>query len=133
MEGWVPDKHVSEAVIAGRLRFEDLPDVECRWVVADLTVRGYSAARIAEWLQVSSRHVKRLRAEAMTRVMVALVEENRRAERLEREARSMRSEIRSLRELNAVLDIWNDMAVEAGWRREHAGRVRPHAVGLPPH
>lgn len=114
MEGWVPDKHVSEAVIAGRLHFEDLPDVECRWVVADLTVRGYSAARIAEWLQVSSRHVKRLRAEAMTRVMVSLVEENRRAEHLEREACQLRNDVRMMR---------GDMRAVEGVPPRHGGRI----------
>lgn len=98
MQAWNPDPMVTESVIDGRRDYYNLGVEDRRWVVADLTHRGYSAARIGEWLGCSMRQVKRLRAELVTQVMMALVDQVREAEAAHRSAAALRSEVRRLRE-----------------------------------
>lgn len=71
-EPWEPDHAVTLAVEDGRLSYADLSVEDSRWVVAVLTVRGESVAMIAERLRCSTRQVKRVRSELVTRCMMAI-------------------------------------------------------------
>ena len=79
-------------MLDGRKGYRDLSPEDARWAVADLSARGYSLSQIAGWLQCSERHLKRLRAELATQVMITFAEDrNRRdVEGLAREVRALR-------------------------------------------
>lgn len=96
MREWDPDFAVVEQVICGRVDYAGLSEDDRRFVVAVLTFRGESSAQIGEWLAVSQRQVKRIRAELATRVMVSWLET--RAELGESEVREarLRARVRSL-------------------------------------
>lgn len=108
MTEWHPDEAVTDNVLAGRLRYDDLDHGERRWVIADLSQRGVTVRRIAQHLQCSERQVKRLRAELSTQVMAGYVAERARARDAEDVALSARDEVYALRgdvhALRAVID-----------------------------
>lgn len=76
---WTPDEMVTEAVLDGRRSYQDLSVEDSRWVVAELTHQGHPVSQIAAWLGCSTRQVKRVRAELVTQVMQALMEEQQQA------------------------------------------------------
>lgn len=124
---WGPDDQVTEAVLAGRRQYADLSLEDSRWVVADLTHRGYSVAEIAGWLRCSARQVKRVRAELVTQVMEALLREQRRAGDAERRYGSVRGEMKRLRERCMVLEARSDIQVLAA-----LSQVMPLDTRVPP-
>lgn len=97
MTEWHPDHAVTESVLAGRLKYDDLAHDERRWVVAELSQSGMTVRRIARHLGCSERQVKRLRAELSTRVMAGYLSERARAQDSEDVALSAREEAFSLR------------------------------------
>lgn len=97
MHLWEPDPIVSQKVISGAESYHTLSEDNRRWVVADLTMSGYTADMIADWLGCSSRQIKRLRAELATRVMGSLIETRQALGESEQRERRARSEIRTLK------------------------------------
>lgn len=83
---WEPDPVVTEAVLQGRMRIGDLSTEDTNWVVAELSSRRRTVAEIARALGCTPRHVKRVRARPVVRVMRAFAEERARAVGCERRA-----------------------------------------------
>ncbi len=109
----MPDDHVTEAVLDGRRDYRQLSMPDSRWVVAELTHRGYSVREIAGWLKCSTRQVKRVRAELLTEVMGLLAEERERAAQAERRFANVRRDNSRLVERCAELETRNDIHVMA--------------------
>lgn len=83
---WEPDPVVTEQVLQGRRRIADLSTEDTNWVVAELSARRRTVAEIARALGCTPRHVKRVRARPVVRVMRAFAEERARAVGCERRA-----------------------------------------------
>ena len=77
---------VTEQVLQGRRRIADLSTEDTNWVVAELSARRRTVAEIARALGCTPRHVKRVRARPVVRVMRAFAEERARAVGCERRA-----------------------------------------------
>lgn len=75
MVHWVPDDMITDAVSHGRMAGRDLAPEDERWVVAELSEKGWSTRDIADRLGRTQRHVKRLRAEVLVQVMRLLIAE----------------------------------------------------------
>lgn len=80
MNDWHPDSAVTDGVLQGRTEYTELDYMQRRWVVAELTHRGFSVRNIASHLGCSGRQVNRLRADPLAQVMRRLLEERARAE-----------------------------------------------------
>lgn len=68
---WTPDWAALDAVESGRLTYRDLCPEDLAYVVAALTHRGHTPNMIAARLKCSGTHVRRIRRQLLTRVMVA--------------------------------------------------------------
>lgn len=113
---WEPDPVVTEAVLQGRRRIGDLSTEDTNWVVAELSARRRTVAEIARALGCTPRHVKRVRARPVVRVMRAFAEERARAVGCERRAVDAES-----------------MARRVVAERDALARSRNPPQGLPPH
>ncbi|MGA6208035.1 hypothetical protein ACPESR_25110 [Nocardia testacea] len=67
---WAPDPMLPAAARAGGVRLLDLDDDDQNWLVASLTVEGYTADEIADLSGCRIRKVKYVRARPMTKMMV---------------------------------------------------------------
>lgn len=113
---WEPDPVVTEQVLQGRRRIGDLSTEDTNWVVAELSARRRTVAEIARALGCTPRHVKRVRARPVVRVMRAFAEERARAVGCERRAVDAES-----------------MARRVVAERDALARSRNSPHGLPPH
>lgn len=59
---WLPDDHLIEAAIAGRVHYDQLPDHDRAWLIAQLSHRGHHNDVIADWLRCSRRTIQNTRA-----------------------------------------------------------------------
>ena len=112
---WEPDPVVTEQVLQGRRRIADLSTDDTNWVVAELSARAHTVSEIARALGCTPRHVKRVRARPVVRVMRAFAEERARAVGCERRA----------------LDA-EAVARRVGAERDALERARYSPRGLPP-
>lgn len=65
---WAPDAALVVAVRSRSVRVSSLPDPDRSWVVASLTVEGWTVAAIADRLCCSLRLVQQIKAQPMTRI-----------------------------------------------------------------
>lgn len=100
---WVPDEHVVDAVVAGRMCLADLDASDRSWVVATLSEAGHPVTDIAGWLGCSDRQVKRIRALVLTQQMRLVVRERGRAEHAERRRQEAVAHVQRLGTQLAVL------------------------------
>lgn len=113
---WTPDSQLVAAVRTGRCgrTYQDLSPPDRAWVVAGLTIAGFTAETIAELLGCSLRTVRVVIAEPAHSVCVAFMTE---IETFSQEMRLARSELDSL-------TVERDAAVATAARlRAHLDRV----------
>lgn len=129
MHEWAPDEMVTDAVLDGRRDYASLSAEDARWVVADLTERGYSSRQIAGWLVCSQRQVKRLRAELVTRVMRAFVRASLDRADAERRRAAAQDHVHRLQEDLVAAETRCDVGA-MGRRRGPLGPVEDWPAGL---
>lgn len=83
-ERWQPDNALVFAVRARRVPIADLTGPDRAWLVAALTVEGWTVAAIADRLKCSLRLIQQIKAEAMTQVALYALA-------MERELRNQRA------------------------------------------
>lgn len=59
---WSPDAHLVDAAIGGRVRYDQLPESDRAWLIAQLSHRGHHNDLIATWLRCSKRSIQNTRA-----------------------------------------------------------------------
>ncbi len=121
---WEPDEQMIDAARCGRLDAKTMSHEDRCFVVARLTMLGETADVIADRLHCSSRLVKRIRAEALTVMIV-------RAEKAETRVRALESTRARVGHLTAVRD--SELAAENARLRKQVdqlvttvGRLRAH-------
>lgn len=96
-EQWRPDAALVYAVHARKVPIADMSGMDRAWIVACLTVEGWTVAAIAERLKCSLRLIQQIKAEPMTKVALHALS-------LERELRAERS-IRNLESRLAAQEL----------------------------
>lgn len=69
-ERWQPDEALALTVHTRSLEIRELSGPDRSWIVASLTVQGWTVAAIADRLRCSLRLVQTIKTEPMTRVAV---------------------------------------------------------------
>lgn len=70
---WQPDEHLVDATIGGRVRYDQLPESDRAWLIAQLSHRGHHNDRIADWLRCSKRSIQNTRAHPVYSLTVQLL------------------------------------------------------------
>lgn len=73
-ERWQPDEALVLTVRTRSLEMKDLSGPDRSWIVASLTVQGWTVAAIADRLKCSLRLVQTIKTEPMTRVALYALE-----------------------------------------------------------